>query len=192
MAAAALTPEKQKQILYGILGIVGLVVWLNFLFLPQWNRWAQQGAELRSLEQQVEETRQLLAQLPVVEQNRQMLQGQVAIPPTAVPPREQLPEILEHIAQAARASRMRPSSLKPKVELKDLAPGPSGYIEVPIGMEVSAAYHQLGAFLDSLESSEHLVRVQEMEIAADDQDVWNHRIVLTLQAYLAPASGGGS
>ena len=182
----------KKKILFGVLAVVGLAVGFNFLLAPQWGRWIRQGTELRSLRKQVAETRRLLAQLPGVEQNRQRLSGQVAIRPTAVPPQERFPELLDRITQLARASHLRLTSLKPTTEISALAPGPSGYLEVPIELTASAGYHPIGAFLDALENSEHLLRVRELEIAADGQDLWNHRTRILLQAYLPPATAGGS
>ena len=187
-----LAPGQQKKLLYGVLAVIGLVAWSNFLFFPQWSRWARQGAELKSLQGQVERTRRLLVQLPGVEKNSALLSSQVAIQPTAMPPQEQLPELLDRIAQLARSSHVRLVSLKPKGEIAGLAPGPSGYLEMSIEVETSAGYHQIGAFLDALESSESLLRVQKLEIGADGQDMWNHRTRITLEAYLAPASGGGA
>lgn len=189
---AGLPPEQQKKILYGVLAVIGLVAWANLLFFPQWGRWARQGTELKSLQGQVERTRRLLTQLPGVEKSNALLSNQVAIQPTTMPPQEQLPELLDRIAQLARFSHVRLVSLKPRGEISGLAPGPSGYIEVPIEMETSAGYHQVGAFLDALESSESLLRVQELDIGTDSQDMWNHRTRITLEAYLAPASGRGA
>ena len=192
MAKTFLVPDQQKKVLYGVLAVVGLVVWLNFLLVPQWKQWGRQGTELKSLQEQVTQARRLLAQLPGVEQNQALLSSQVAIRPTLISPQEQLPELMDRIAQVARASRLRLSSLKPGAEISGLTAGPSGYVEVPIEIETLAGYHQVGAFLDALESSEHLLRVQSLEIATGGRDMWNHRTRITLQAYLAPVSREGA
>ncbi|MBI3322657.1 MAG: type 4a pilus biogenesis protein PilO [Candidatus Omnitrophica bacterium] len=180
-------PAGRKKILFGVLAAVGTVLWANFLLMPQWAQWSRQGQELKSLERQVEQARRQLAQLPGVERNSEQLSTQLAIRSSDIPPQEQLPELMDQIAQMARASRLRLSSLKPGAEISGLSPGPSGYLEVPIEVVTSAGYHQVGAFLDALESSEHLLRVQSLEIIANNQDMWNHRVRIILQAYLPPA-----
>ena len=82
--------------------------------------------------------------------------------------------------------------LRPTQDLAQTQRGPSGYLEIPIEVTASAGYHQIGAFLDALESSEIPLRVQQMQMKADSKDLWSHRAVILLQAYLAPASGSGA
>lgn len=192
MGGAPAVSEKQKKILYGLGTVVGLVVWVNFLLAPQWSRSSKLGQEVRSLKGKIQQARRLLSQAPNVEQGVELLQGQVAIETARQSPQERLPELMDRIAQVARSSRVRVVSLKPKVEISGLAPGSSGYLEVPIEVTASAGYHPIGAFLDALESSEIPLRVQQMQIGADSRDLWSHRVVLLLQAYLAPAEGDGA
>lgn len=185
-------PEKQKKLLYGLGAAVVLVLWVGLLIAPQWGRSAKLGQEARSLSGKIQQARRLLLQAPNVEQNMERLQGQVAIGEARKSPQERLPELMDQIAQVARSSRVRVISLKPRVEISGLALGPSGYLEVPIEVTASAGYHPIGVFLDALESSEIPLRVLQMQMGADPRDMWNHRVVILLQAYLAPAGESGA
>ena len=185
-------PEKQKKLLYSLGTAVVLALWVVLLIAPQWGRSAKLGQEVKSLSGKIQQARRLLSQAPNVEQNMERLEGQVAIGETRQSPQERLPELMDKIAQVARSSRVRVVSLKPRVEISGLAPGSSGYLEVPIEVTASAGYHQVGAFLDALESSEIPLRVHQMQMGADSRDLWSHRVVILLQAYLTPAGESGA
>ncbi len=186
--AAAISAEGKRKVLVGILSILGAVTWLNFVFFPQWSRFSRLQGEIRSLKRQVVRLRQDLAEWPALEENRKQLEAQVRMPAAAVPPEQQLPDLLERITQAARLSEVRLVGLKPRADLGSVRPGGSGYIEMPLEILTTAGYHPMGRFLDRLESSDDLLRVQKLEIQSDSQDAWNHSATVLLVAYLAPAS----
>ena len=188
MAKLELTPVQQKQILYGIGGLVGLAVWFNFLLLPQQRRMGEIRPQVQNLQQQIAQVRQGIAQMPAMEEEMSRLSTQFQLPAVVPPPEQQLPELLESITQIARQSQVRLVAAKPKSDINKLSPGASGYLEVPLFVMVSGGYHQIGIFLDRLESSESLLRVKEMGIVEDSEDLWHHKGIFLFQAYLLPPS----
>lgn len=183
---ALLLEDRQKQILYLAVAVVGLVVWTLYFFIPQRRVWAQNYTEVMRLKEKVSRTRQALGRLPVLEAERARLLAQVRLPVSPVLPQEQLPALLEEIAQAARRAGVRIVSLRPEQEFSRLPPGVSGYLELPIGLRAECGYHALGRLIDLLESSERLLRVQSFSVTSGFQDPWHHQADLRLVAYLAP------
>ncbi len=181
---------EQRKILLGIGAGIGLVAWMAFFFVPQCGKWAAGYSKVTELRRKISETHQGLSQLSGVEQALARLRAQYELPAVTPPPEEQLPELLEMIAQTARSSQVSLLSVKPKENLSQLSAGPTGYLELPIQLEASAGYHQIGKFLDLLEHSESLVRVQKLKIQSNPDDLWKHQATLILQAYLLP--GGNS
>ena len=181
------TQAQQKKLLMGLLLGVGLIAWTNFFFLPQRQIWVKRRPEVQKLREEIIRTERDLTHLKTLEENRSRLAVQVEMKYLETPPQEQLPELLERIAQTARVSKVALSSLKPSADLNALSPGLSGYLELPLSIQFSAGYHQIGKFLDALESSEDLLRVQKLEIRSASGDVLKHKANLTLQAYLVPA-----
>jgi Tfp pilus assembly protein PilO len=96
---------------------------------------------------------------------------------------------LNTLGQLARREQVVLVVLKPTSDINKITPGPSGYLELQIFVVVSGGYHQIGKFLDTVESSsELLVRVQEFGIADDDESLWTHGGYILFQAYLAPGA----
>ena len=192
MAQPKLAPEQQKKIFSGLCAVIGVVVWFNFFFAPQWRRWSQGRPEVGRLRQEATRIREGIGQIPVMEAELSSLTEQYKLPAVSQPPEEQLPQLLEEIAKMAHAAQVRVVAVKLKKDLGVLTPGPSGYLELPMQLEVAAGYHQLGAFVDALERSERLVRIQEFGISGDSQDLWRHPAVFILQAYLVPGPHKGN
>ena len=129
-----------------------------------------------------------IREMPALEEDRKRLASQLQLPALTIPPEQQLPDLLDRITRAARVSEVRLLGLKPQADLRNLKPGPSGYIEVPLEVIAAAGYHSIGRFLDGLESSQDLLQVRELQIESNSRDVWSHAVTVLLVAYLVPAS----
>lgn len=186
-AKVSLTPAQQKQILFGILGLIGFFAWLQLFLFPQRAALAQARAQIQELRGQVEQVRAGLAQQPAMEEETRRLQAEYKLPEVTKPPEQQLPELLELISQVARQAGVRVVAAKPKGDVSKLLPGASGYLELPVLVLVSGGYHQIGQFLDALEQSETLLRVRELSVMDDEEKLYEHTGAVLFQAYLVPA-----
>ena len=136
MAKLDLTSAQQRQILFGVLGLIGLVVWMNFLVIPQQQTMAQTRSQVQQLERQLTETHRGLAQLPVMEEELARLSSQYKLPAVSQPSEEQLPDLLGAIAQMAKTAQVRLVTMKPKGDLGHLAAPPGETVlcqEIPDG-----------------------------------------------------------
>lgn len=187
MASSSPDP-KQKLMLAGLLAAVGGVIWFQFLLIPQLGSAGKLGAQLKNEQSQLQKVKRELLQLPDLEKKRDLLAAQYPAPEAGMPPEQQLPDLMEKIAQAARAARVRITVLRPKQDFAQAVVGPSGYLEIPLELGGLAGYHQIGRFLDELERSGRLLLVKELEIRPSGTDIWNHQLRMTLTAFLVPGS----
>ncbi len=185
MASFSFPESRQRQILIGLGVAVVLVAWTNLFFLPQRKVLRELGPQVKSLRREMTKVRQALARQSDLEGELSRLSGE-AQRVGVFSPEEQLPELLGQITQLAKETGVKLHSVKPKKRLSELAAGPSGFLELPIQLEASAGYHQIGAFLDRLEQSEILFRTEEMTIEPDRKNLFSHQVNLLLLAYLSP------
>ncbi|MBI3312504.1 MAG: type 4a pilus biogenesis protein PilO [Candidatus Omnitrophica bacterium] len=190
MPKSALTPDQQKKLLGGILAVVGVVAWLQFVLLPQQKRLAEARSEQKILRGQLEQLKIGLTQLSSMEEEIARLAGEAQMPANPKPPEEQLPALLEEITKAARRAQVRVVGQKPQSDLDQASPGPSGYLEIPIFIIVEGGYHPIGQFLDDLESSSNLLQVLDLSIMPLADDLYRHHAQILFKAYLIPAGGG--
>ncbi|MBI3318313.1 MAG: type 4a pilus biogenesis protein PilO [Candidatus Omnitrophica bacterium] len=186
-----LTPQEQRKILIALGGALAVLAWLILVLIPVQSSLAGIRPQVIDLKDQLGSLRQGLNQLPAMEEELKRLFAEYELPATNLSPEEQLPQLLENIAQLARASQVRLVAVKPKADLSLLAPGPSGYLELPVQMEASGGYHAIGSFLDAMERSKSLVRVLELQMEPSSEDLWHHQAILILQLYLVPSAGQG-
>jgi len=192
VATRHLTPAQERQLLIGIVSVIVAVVWVNFFVIPQRRVLSEVSTQVQALRAQVIEARQGLAQRPALEAEVASLGAEYELPADALPPEEQVPELLKVITEVAKASQVGLLTVKPKVDLGQIAPGPSGYLELPIEIAASGGYHEIGTFLDALERSPSLLlRVQRFQIQANPQDLWHHQALFVLQAYLISGAHKG-
>lgn len=188
MKSPSLSPAQQKQLLIGILALLAVVVGYLFWIAPRQRVLTEATAQVRQLELQLDQTRQGLSQLLSVEQEIQRLSARFQMASTPKPPEQQLPELLEEITQTARRAQVRVVEQKPTADIASLAPGTSGYLELTVMTVVTGGYHQIGTFLDLLEQSSTLLRVREMGMAQDSNDLFRHRAFILFDAYLIPGA----
>ena len=187
MPKSSLTPLQQKQVLFAVLGLIGLYAWLSFFLMPQQRALAEARLQMQDLQAQVDRTRGGLARMPAMEQQIAQLTAQYQLPAATKPPEQQLPELLEMISQVARRTQVRVIAAKPKADVSSLTPSTSGYLELPVLVGLAGGYHQIGAFLDALERSGSLLRVREMALLHGSADLYHHHAVILFQVYLVPA-----
>ena len=180
--------QRQLRLLAVVLSAVGLAFWLQFFIIPQTGLAARLGSELTGLRVKVERVRRDVQRLPELEQKRDHLIAQYSISPVSTPPEEQLPNLLDQIAQFARTTRVHVVTLRVKQDLTQAQVGPSGYLEIPLELAATAGYHQVGRFLDQLEQSDSLVRLRELEIRPS-KEMLQQEVKMMLLAFLAPGPG---
>jgi len=168
---------------FGIL--VGLFLWVRFFVSPQQEISAQLHSSLEKVRQDVSTTHQKMSHLPALEAeiHRLMMQEPMMVEAS---PEEQLPEIFKVIAQEAKTAQVRLLGVKAKKEISQVTPSLNGFLELPVQVDATAGYHQLGQFLDLLEGSNNFFRVQGLKIQSNPNDVWHHQATLLLDVYLFP------
>ncbi len=178
--------KEWKTIIAGAGIIVVLFVWFQLFIIPQRSSLMDSCSRNKTIVKDMALLKEKIARFPQMERQLSQLAGQYDPRMVMTPPEKQLPEILEVVAQAAKAADVRLLGAKPRAEISDLSPGASGFLELPVQVDAFGGYHQLGLFLDALESSRMLVRVHELKIEAHREDIWHHQATFVLWTYLFP------
>ena len=191
MRKVSLSPQQQRKLLLGILVALGIIVWANAFLIPQRRIVSQTQAKVLRMQGMLDQSRREIAQLSAQEQEIAQLSQQLGAVDVTKTPDEQLPDLLKSLGDLAHRSKARFIGAKPTTDINKLRPGPNGYLDLQVMVVVMGGYHEISSFVDSLESSDLLVRVRELMILhpADSSDFSLHPAVLLLQAYLVP---GGS
>lgn len=189
MGLPQFTPAQVRPLLVKGAGLLGVVLWMGLVVLPQQRALAVASANVRARRAELAEVRRGVAQLSALQAEAAALGRQYRVPSRIPPAEEQLPEVLKVIAEIAKGSQVSLRTAKPKAEVGPRPPSAGGYLEVPVEIAALGGYHEIGTFLDGLEQSPLLFRVERLGIQPDPGDLWHHQATLWLRVYvMTPAT----
>jgi len=95
-----------------------------------------------------------------------------------------VPYILKGLNQLAEQLNIKFVSVTPLEKEKILLPGDREYLLlVPIRVRLKSGFHELGAFINQIESSAQFMKVTELKIDSDPRDIWLHQIELVITSF---------
>lgn len=103
-----------------------------------------------------------------------------------IPKEEEVYLILDEISLISKESGVKISQLKPLIDNEKVVvkTDTGDYYQLPMYIDASAGYHQLGMFLNYIEYSDIFMKVSEIEISQSGSDQKNHEIRLVLDTYV--------
>ena len=161
-------------IIAGGIGIAGLGLYLIF-YVPLINQLRVLGPECRSIENEVNEARRLIAFFKARET------GKILVPESEVS------SILEELTRQGNFSGINFSSVTPRSIEEGLV-----HRVLPIEMELESTYESLGKFLGLLDDLEgNLMKVRDFNVVPKSDDPSNLTTRLTLNLYLTERKNAG-
>ncbi|MBM3251675.1 MAG: hypothetical protein FJZ11_02685 [Candidatus Omnitrophica bacterium] len=189
MAKDFLTNIDQEKIKsYAPLAILVLVTILFFLFL-----FIPQKGKLRSLIMEVKNKQQVFIVVEKNAGNIGALRKEIAeLGKQVTGLEERLPEqikanlLIETLKDITEQAKLKFVSIEPKDTKKfELSDQKQVYLEFPIVLRLKSGYYELAKFIRDIESSKRLMKVSDLQIKADPQNVWEHSIEVTVSTFSA-------
>ncbi|MFA4992156.1 MAG: type 4a pilus biogenesis protein PilO [Candidatus Omnitrophota bacterium] len=180
--------EKQKiYVLFGIFGVVGLVIYFNLLLRPLSSGFFSKNRDFCVLKARVRSAQALISNEAGIKRQYENMMKESEYLKKRLPGQDQVPNLLEDFSNVAESSGVKILRLKP---LEDMTVGTqpkndnSIYAEFPILIEARAGYHQIGDFVDKLEKMERFIRIVDMDIKGMEQDPRHHEIKMRIITYV--------
>lgn len=163
--------RRNQPLIIGIMGVLLLGVVIYFAYMhkplgvtrPDWWQFAIKidnlEKELDRKKRKLEEAERVAQSLPQLQKRHEELQEQLAYAQEKMPKEKEMPELLRRVTEAADQNDLDIYLFHPEeIETKET------YIEVPIKMEVTGTYHNLGSFLAQVGSLPRIVTPNKLEI----------------------------
>ena len=194
---------RKMLVLVGLLAVLVLWVYYAYILTPLVQRVWQVGGEARTLRGQLRAIEQAIVQEPQLRQQHRQLADEVEKLRTTLPSEEELPAVIERLADLASQTGVKLQLITPQRPLQGhgigAGPTPSApttspalYKEIPIDMEALAGFHQLGTFLSRIELGEQPMQLRSLHISQDAKMLRRHVVKMTLVAYVAPRAADKS
>lgn len=181
VAALNRRTEREKQLIFGFLIVLVLVLDYALLLQPALKTFSEAFPKIGPLKQEVKDLVEDAKSKDEIrrrwEQAKRLLaqRGSTFIAP------DETPALLENLSQQAQHSGVKIVSLQPSDNLK--AGGRSSYAPLPISIKAIAGTHEIGSFLSNLETGATFFRVKELKISPNPADEKKHVVELSMETY---------
>jgi len=101
-----------------------------------------------------------------------------------------IPQILKELNRIGERLKIKFVSIHPLEREETLLPGgEESLLQIPIKLNLKCGYHQLGIFINELESPPRFMKIRELKINADPKNVWVHQAELVITSYILVDKG---
>jgi len=206
MKLALVKREQQLIVLVAVLAVVIGWVYAVYIIAPLMRQASDVDRQLREGREKVKALELAVANENTLQAQFQQWDEKVKALRSRLPSDAELPSVIEFVSGLAGQTGVKIQTIFPQrpksEEAKDKPseipsktkvvkePEPAYYQETLIQIEALAGYHQLGSFLNLVESAEKPIRIQSLRIVSTTSELsTSHRIKLVLRAYLATNTG---
>ncbi|MDO8603390.1 MAG: type 4a pilus biogenesis protein PilO [Candidatus Omnitrophota bacterium] len=180
--------EKQKiYILVAIFGIAGLMLYYNLLLRPQFSKFIARNKEFKMIKEKVKSGEALIANEAAVMSQHENFEKKADYLEKRLPAHDQISSLLEDFSNIAESSGVSILRIKPLEEPTLLSKQKvvnNSYAELQILIEARAGYHQLGAFINKLETMDRFIRITGLDVAGLAKDPRHHDIKMRIITYV--------
>jgi type IV pilus assembly protein PilO len=132
---------------------------IYFLYMPKYEAIAKLKKEISEQEDTLKKTKANAQQLAEYQQKLEAAQAKFNIVAKALPLSNEIPSLLTGISQVGKDSGLSFLLFKPEPEVvKEF------YAELPVTMNLSGTYHDLGVFFDQLAGMARIVNVKKFDM----------------------------
>ena len=173
----------KTKINYFILILI-TIVYLLLFFIPELKVFFRKFTESSQLKAEIIKTQKDWANIDAVEKKILQLNERIDYYEKRLPDEKEIPSVLEYLSEAAKRMDVRITEIKPVEQDKDEISQFTLYYKAPILLKAECGYHQLGRFLNRLESAARFMKINDLKIVANPRSSDIHYVQLTVITYV--------
>ena len=195
---AALDEKKQRALLFGLIGLVFLVIYFQVLLKPRLESLVKVSSEVARKYNEVKQAKDDIANIPIAKKQIEELRKKISFYEEKMPTQKEIPALLGDLSRFAQETDIKIIGILPieKIEGEIIInlktglgePGVSKkqepYFEIPIKVEAKAKYHNLGFFINKLETAGRFMKVSDIQIRANPNTPRWHDVRLFVTTYV--------
>ncbi len=178
--------EKKRNIAIGVAAFLILAIDFLLIMRPQISRLMFLNQEVSKRKTDFKAANDDIAKVAQYRSDVHQWAEKISSMNEKIKSREEVPLILERISlmanqQGVKINQIMPNQDGQKAILKN---SEVQYYLLPIFVEAYAGYHDLGRFLNQLESDEMYLRLDNFTLSANGGDIYHHQMQMTIQAII--------
>ena len=133
-----------------------------FMYFPKMQEIQKLGKEYAELDKNLTAVKNTAKNLPKVKDEMEKAESQLKTVMKALPETEEIPTLLESISLSAQEAGLEFVLFQPGSERNQ-----SFYAEIPVSMQISGKYHNVGVFFDKVARLPRIVNIQDISMKPD-------------------------
>ena len=178
--------KNQKLVIYGVITLCLLVANYTLFLKPTMASLAKTTPKLRQLQRQLVVDENAVASIPRYRTQIEDMRSKLSKQKKKLSTKQEISSVLKGLSEIAKDSDVKILSIKPypAVTGQQQSTVSSAYQKYPISIKAVCGYHQLGIFLNKLESADTFMRVSDIKITADTKDYTQHLVYVLVNTYI--------
>lgn len=177
--------EKEKTLLVILAGAIVLVAYFYFLIKPAIGDLQELMPKVSKLKNDLAMAKTLALNRPAIEKRREELKAKIDKYEKIFPREREIPRLLENLSDIAKASSVKIKGIRP-ITSRGYGSGEESkiYQAIPIEVIALSGYHELGRFLQKLETGERFIKLKDLSIRANPTGGKRHEVMLIAETFI--------
>ncbi len=171
--------SKLQRILISAATVLIILGVFTYIYcIPKFQEIDQLKSDIAKAEKKLAETKKKAADLKEYRRKMEAARAKFTVVSRALPLKDEVPSLLTSVSQAGKDAGLTFLLFEPKSEKKQ-----DFYAEIPVNMQLSGGYHDLGEFFDALAAMPRIVNVQHFRLDSSNAKTAELKIDCTAETY---------
>jgi len=181
-----LIKEKDQVLVLSILVIaIILVAYFYFFLKPEIGALQKVLPKVRALNKNIKEVDKLIGNIDSFKTKIADLKEKVDQYEARLPTKKEISSILNHLSALASQEHIKITGIKELETIKgEMQEGEQAYSGVPIEIDMKSGYHRLGKFINEIENSDRLMKIDDLEIKSTSENLTEHNVKLIVSSFV--------
>lgn len=180
-----MTKEKAKAIvLSASISVVALIVYFNLLLTPNLRALSELSPKVINKSSDLERANTAIANIANFKQKLSSLKSEVGDYEARLPSEKEVASVLDYLSRIASATGVKIIEIRELEKLRRKEDPRQLYDEVLISMTTMAGFHQIGRFINKVETSTRLMKVREFQIRVSPGTFKEHNVKLIIGVFV--------
>ena len=181
-----LIKEKNQVLVLFILVIaIILAAYFYFFLKPEIGALRKVLPKVAGLNKNIKEADKLIDNIDSFKTKIADLKEKVGQYETRLPTKKEISSILNHLSALASQEDIKITGIKELKTIKgEMQEGEQAYSGVPIEIDMKSGYHQLGKFINEIENSDRLMKIDDLEIKSSSENLTEHDVKLIINSFV--------
>jgi len=186
LSAIDFKDNKTRVLAAAALGLIFvLILYFNLLLKPQVIKIAKLITKANKVRAELKGAEADIAKIDQFKKEIEAYKGKVDSYEKTLPAEQEIPSFLENLSNMAKSSNIKIVAITPVVAAGGGGEAEKGiYQEIPILINAKSGYHELGRFLNKLETSDRFMKVADIDIKGNRDNPNKHDIELLVLTYI--------